>query len=110
MERTSKTVLTIALAASLSGALGGCAWWRARTQPPAQAAAAAPDVKVELVPFQVGVSSYTVDKLAQARGCTSKQGAGLVTEKGPVEVYRVRCDNGGTFVARCELRQCAALK
>jgi hypothetical protein len=107
MQRTSKTVLSLTLAALLSTALGGCAWWRAKTQP---AVAAEPATKVELVPFQVGVSSYTVDKLAQQRGCSSRQGAGLVTEKGPVEVYRVRCDNGATFVARCELRQCAALK
>lgn len=64
---------------------------------------------IETVPFRSGVSSATVERLARQAGCAGGQGAGLVTEPGPVEVYRMRCDNGRTFVARCELRQCAAV-
>lgn len=62
--------------------------------------------QVERVPFRMGVSSATVENLAKAQSCTSAQGAALVTEPGPVEVYRVQCENGKVFMARCELRQC----
>ncbi len=65
---------------------------------------------IEKVPFQVSTSSVTVERLAQAAGCTGGKGAGLVTEKGPVEVYRMQCDNGKVFLAKCELRQCAPLR
>jgi hypothetical protein len=61
---------------------------------------------LQKVAFRTGVSSATVERLGRHYGCTSLQGAGLVTEKGPVEVYRMRCDNGTTFLAECELRQC----
>jgi len=41
------------------------------------------------------------------------QGAGLMTEAGPVEVYRMRCESGAmqgrVFTARCELRQCVKM-
>ncbi|AVR98079.1 hypothetical protein [Pseudoduganella armeniaca] len=64
---------------------------------------------IETVPFRSGVSSATVERLARQAGCTGKQGAGLVSEPGPVEVYRLRCDDGRTFLARCELRQCVPM-
>jgi translation initiation factor IF-1 len=44
--------------------------------------------------------------MAKQQACTGGQGAALVTETGPVEVYRMQCDNGKVFMARCELRQC----
>jgi translation initiation factor IF-1 len=44
--------------------------------------------------------------LARQQACTGGQGAALVTEPGPVEVYRMQCDNGKVFMARCEMRQC----
>ncbi|MCG2582928.1 hypothetical protein [Massilia sp. TS11] len=66
-------------------------------------------VDIERLPFQPGVSSVTVEKMGKAAGCTGGVGAGLVTPAGPVEVYRMRCDNGKTFMARCELRQCTAM-
>ena len=59
--------------------------------------------------FGPGVSSVTVEKLGKLRACSSSQGAGLVTEPGPVEVYRMVCDSGKVFMARCELRQCKAM-
>jgi hypothetical protein len=61
---------------------------------------------IQKLPFRLGVSSNTVEKLARQQACTGGQGAGLVTESGPVEVYRMQCDNGKVFMARCELRQC----
>lgn len=67
-------------------------------------------VEVQKVAFQSGVSSATVERLARRFGCTGSSGAGLVTEKGPVEVYRMACDNGTTFVAQCELRQCRPMR
>lgn len=56
--------------------------------------------------FRAGVSSITVERLARDRGCNGGLGAGLLTEDGPVEVYRMVCDTGAVFLARCELRQC----
>ncbi|RJF98118.1 hypothetical protein D3871_06015 [Noviherbaspirillum saxi] len=67
-------------------------------------------VTVQTVEFQPGVSSASVERLARRFGCTGSNGAGLVTEKGPVEVYRMRCDNGTTFIAQCELRQCRPMR
>jgi hypothetical protein len=64
---------------------------------------------IERVPFRVGVSSATVEQMAKRQGCTGGQGAGLVTEAGPVEVYRMRCEDGRVFMARCELRQCVKM-
>ena len=67
-------------------------------------------VPVQTVGFRAGVSSATVERLARAEQCTGGQGAGLVTEPGPVEVYRMACANGKVFMARCEFRQCAPMK
>jgi len=90
--------------------LGGCSVFHSRMEPAAvepMAVQPSSDVAtVQRVPFRVGVSSTTVEKLAREQACNSAQGAGLMTEPGPVEVYRVRCDDGKVFTARCELRQC----
>jgi hypothetical protein len=64
---------------------------------------------IERIPFRPGVSSVTVEKLGKQRACASNEGAGLVTASGPVEVYRMTCDSGKVFMARCELRQCKAM-
>ncbi|MFL6660184.1 MAG: hypothetical protein ACJ8GW_19015 [Massilia sp.] len=61
---------------------------------------------IERLPFRPGVSTVTVENLAKQVGCVGGQGAGLVTEPGPVEVYRMICDNRTVFMARCDLRQC----
>ena len=63
-------------------------------------------VVIERVPFRAGISSVTVENMAKQQGCTGGVGAGLMTEPGPVEVYRMICDNGKVFRAKCELRQC----
>jgi hypothetical protein len=66
-------------------------------------------VAIETVRFRPGVSSVTVEKMAKAQGCTGGIGAGLVTPAGPVEVYKMQCENGKVFTARCDLRQCKAM-
>lgn len=88
--------------------LGGCSMFHKQMPPPAPAAAPVADAApaVETIPFRTGVSSATVEKMAKEQGCTGGQGAGLITQPGPVEVYRMRCDSGKVFMARCELRQC----
>jgi hypothetical protein len=96
-------------------ALGGCSAFKGKVEPAPVVAqtAPAPDqllnkdgVAIERIPFRVGVSSATVEKLAKQHACTGAAGAGLVTQAGPVEVYRMPCENGKVFMARCELRQC----
>jgi len=67
-------------------------------------------VVVQKVEFKSGISSATVERLAKEHGCVGSTGAGLMTEKGPVEVYRMQCENGKTFLARCELRQCRPMR
>ena len=63
-------------------------------------------VIIERIAFRPGVSSVTVERLGKQRACDSDEGAGLLTEPGPVEVYRMMCSSGKVFMARCELRQC----
>ena len=97
----------------LAALLGGCLH---QPIPPAAAALRAParpagpvdadGTPIQTLPFRLGVSSSTVEKLARQQACSGGQGAALVSEQGPVEVYRMQCDNGKVFMARCELRQC----
>ena len=61
------------------------------------------------IPFRAGVSTVTVEKMAQEVGCVGGQGAGLMTPQGPIEVYRMLCDSGQVFMAKCELRQCRTI-
>lgn len=67
-------------------------------------------LKIEKVPFALGVSSVTVERIAKQNSCPSKLGAGLLYKKGPVEVYRVECEDGREIKARCEMRQCEIFK
>ncbi|MES2153438.1 MAG: hypothetical protein V4508_26975 [Pseudomonadota bacterium] len=94
--------------------LSACSMFK-RSEPPVAAAPAKPaptqlvdadGVPIETIEFRAGVSTVTVEKLARQHDCTGGAGAGLVTEPGPVEVYRMICENGKVFKARCELRQC----
>jgi len=87
--------------------LGGCSVFGdgVDLSEPAPVASSPDVVEIQRVPFKVGVSSTTVEGLAKAQACTSAQGAGLMTEPGPIEVYRMQCENGKVFMARCELRQ-----
>jgi hypothetical protein len=71
-------------------------------------------VVIQKVEVRPGVSSATVEKLGKRAGCTASAGAGLITQKGPIEVYRMQCDggqmSGATFTAKCELRQCKPMR
>ena len=98
----------------IASLIGGCSMFKSkmpaapRAPAPVKAApqlADANGVPIERVPYRVGVSSVTVEQLARQYACVG-QGAGLVTEPGPVEVYRLQCSDGKVFMARCELRQC----
>lgn len=65
---------------------------------------------IQKVKFEIGVSSVAIEKLAAKNQCTSKLGAGQISPKGPVEMYRIQCDDGRVLMARCELRQCQFVK
>jgi len=97
--------------------LGGCSSWpkpgpqapdapEMAVTPGANGLADVNGVPIQKIPFRIGVSSATVEKLARQQACSGGQGAGLITQPGPVEVYRMQCADGKVFMARCELRQC----
>jgi hypothetical protein len=113
--------LPVLLCALLLGGCGTMQGWVARAPAPQPVVSApkAPQiasdgtplvnidgVAIEKVEFKPGVSSVTVERMAKQAGCSGGVGAGLVTQQGPVEVYRMACDNGKVFLARCEFRQC----
>lgn len=105
------------LLVSCAAALSACSMFKTKMEPVAVAPVKpvetrlldANGVPIERIAFRPGVSSVTVERLGKLRQCTSNEGAGLVTEPGPVEVYRIVCDSGKVFMARCELRQCKAM-
>lgn len=106
---------TLVVAGLLAVVLSGCSMFQDRFVPDPSAAVARPapaqlvdanGVPIEAIPFVSGVSSVTVERLAAAQACRGGEGAARVTPAGPVEVYRMRCDDGKTFMARCEMRQC----
>ena len=102
----------LALLVACASLLGACAIVKSPTAPMAptpSAAQAAPAQLIERIAFRPGISSVTVEKLGKLQACSSNEGAGLVTQPGPVEVYRMVCSSGKVFMARCELRQCRAM-
>jgi hypothetical protein len=106
MKRPLKAMAALLVALSL----GGCGTRQAAlgSVPVAQAERPA-SLRIETLPFRQGVSSVTVERLGKLQACVSREGAGLVTEPGPVEVYKMVCESGRVFMARCELRQCRAM-
>lgn len=54
-----------------------------------------------------GKYSFVVEKMAKTNGCQGGTGAYLTTDAGPVEGYRVECDAGVIFVARCAYGKCS---
>ena len=105
---------TLVMAGLMAVVLSGCSMFHDRVVPNTAAVARpapaplvdANGAPIEKIAFVPGVSSVTVEKMAAAQSCKGGEGAALVTPAGPVEVYRMRCDNGRVFMARCELRQC----
>ena len=69
-------------------------------------AAAADGTPIETVPFRLGSSSVTVENMAKQQSCTGGRGAALMTEPGIIEVYRMLCDDGRVFRAKCDMHQC----
>ncbi|MES2019315.1 MAG: hypothetical protein V4484_22720 [Pseudomonadota bacterium] len=97
--------------------LGGCATKpKPAPQQPAPVRAAEPvlmdanGTPLERIPFRAGVSTVSVEIMAKQVGCVGGQGAGLITPQGPVEMYRMICENNQVYMARCEFRQCKAMK
>lgn len=80
-----------------------------KTQTLAQGFTGNDDPILQKIEFETGISSVTVEKLALQSQCTSKQGAAQITPKAPIEVYRVSCDDGRVYMAKCELRQCKTM-
>ena len=105
------------LLATCAFALSACSMFKTKMEPVAVAPAKPVDTRlrdangavIERIAFRPGVSSVTVERLGKLQACQSNEGAGLVTEPGPVEVYKMVCDSGKVFMARCELRQCKAM-
>jgi hypothetical protein len=94
--------------------LAGCAKTKRTPMPVWTPVAAAPepvltDVNgqpIERIPFRAGVSTVTVENLLKKQGCVGGTGAGLTTPPGPVEVYRMVCEDKRVLMAKCEMRQC----
>ena len=80
-----------------------------QTQNQAQNLTGNEDPILQKIEFKTGISSVTVERLAMQSQCTSKLGAAQITPKAPIEVYRVSCDDGRVFMAKCELRQCQTM-
>lgn len=114
MRSVIQSIMLIALFLSVAG----CAALQrmsagdrpAAAAPSAAAAPASAEPQIQTIPFQAGVSSMTVEKLALQYGCSAKKGAARITEKGPVEVYRIACDDERTLLVKCELRQCKTMR
>lgn len=115
MRSVIRSIMSFALLSSVAGCaalpgLFGGEHPAAAPLPLAAAAPAAAEPQIQTIPFQAGVSSMTVEKLALRYGCTAKKGAARITGKGPVEVYRMTCDDERILLVKCELRQCKAMR
>lgn len=105
------------LLATCAVALSACSMFKTKMEPVAVAPVKPVDTRlrdangalIERIAFRPGVSSVTVERLGKLQACHSSEGAGLMTEPGPIEVYKMVCDSGKVFMARCELRQCKAM-
>lgn len=53
-----------------------------------------------------GKYSYEVEKMAKPTGCKGGSGAYLTTNAGPIEGYRIDCESGAVYMARCEYGKC----
>ena len=116
MRSVIQSIMSVALLSSLAGCaalpgmFGGEHPAAAAPLPLAAAAPAAAEPQIQTIPFLAGVSSMTVEKLALKYGCTASKGAARITDKGPVEVYRMACDDERILLVKCELRQCKAMR
>ncbi|QJQ06100.1 DUF4410 domain-containing protein [Undibacterium piscinae] len=96
--------------ASSNNAIANYSTAPAATAAPAYSGSQTAMENIQTIEFRTGVSSVTVEKMANKAGCFGGKGAGLVTPKGVTEVYRMACDGGKNFVAKCEMRQCKVIR
>ncbi|MFZ6801821.1 hypothetical protein [Undibacterium sp. Di24W] len=80
------------------------------TTTPTKSSSAPTYEKIETIPFRLGTSSFTVERMAKEAGCVGTKGAGLVSPIGSVEVYKMSCEAKKDFVAKCVLRQCTRVQ
>jgi len=59
---------------------------------------------------KLGKYSYQIEKTAKADNCHGGSGAYLTTDAGPIESYRIDCEGGAVYLARCEYGICAVHK
>lgn len=116
MRPVIQTIMSVVLLSSLAGCaalpgmLGGERPAAAAEPIAAAAVPAAAGPQIQTIPFQAGVSSMTVEKLALKYGCSAAKGAARITDQGPVEVYRMACDDERVLLVKCELRQCKMMR
>lgn len=114
MRPVIQSIMSIALLLSLAGCaalprmFGGERPAAAAAPTPLAAAPAEP--QIQTIPFLAGVSSMTVEKLALKYGCSARKGAARITDQGPVEVYRMACEDERVLLVKCELRQCQMMR
>ena len=114
MRSVFQTIMSVAMFLSVAGCASLQQMFDSeRPAAQATAAAAAPasgEPQIQTIPFKTGISSMTVEKLALQYGCTAAKGAARITDQGPVEVYRMACENERVLLVKCELRQCKAIR
>ncbi len=103
-------LLSLAGCAALPGIFGGERSAVDAAPLPVAAAPTPAEPQIQTIPFLAGMSSMTVEKLALQYGCSAKKGAARITDKGPVEVYRMACDDERVLLLKCELRQCQMMR
>ncbi len=98
-------------------AITGCSIWKPKeapkpppAKPSAETQAAADEKARRKAEFHLGRSSYVVTLMAKQVGCINDVGSAMTSPAGPIETYKMYCDNGQVFQAKCELRQCVQIK
>jgi hypothetical protein len=62
-------------------------------------------------PSESGVWAYYAEHYARIRGCTlNDQGSELVEKASYSETHRVHCEDGKTFLVRCNAGVCRGLR
>jgi hypothetical protein len=81
----------------------------ATTSLPAPAPQRANVAKAPL-PVPSGQSARDVERMHESRSCAASPRAEMIAKGPGSETYRVPCDNGETFIVRCEFGNCRAMK
>ena len=78
------------------------------SEPPKSPGASAKPSQEKAPEQKFGKYSYEVEKMAKPTGCKGGSGAYLTTDAGPIEDYRIDCESGTVYLARCEYGKCTA--